>query len=209
MTALEKAQNLLLGAEACWQSQSFEGCALCCYAAMFWAAIAASEHFGIKQKEWTHGSLQNRFGLEGMKRRQVFPRRLGDYFKDAHELRKVAHYELCEISQKEAERMLWHAKEFARSIKRGDTAMSRTKVRNWRNLLEKRVTELIGLAKELCPEAEVVVTSPIGDEDAAIEVLVPSEKYDELRQALIQKSVDINWEDGFFISTVVHEKSER
>jgi uncharacterized protein (UPF0332 family) len=40
MTALEKAQNLLVGAEACWQIQSFEGCALCCYAAMFWAAIA-------------------------------------------------------------------------------------------------------------------------------------------------------------------------
>jgi hypothetical protein len=30
-----------------------------------------------------------------------------------------------------------------------------------------------------------------------------------VRQALIQKSVDINWEDGFFISTVVYEKSER
>jgi hypothetical protein len=87
--------------------------------------------------------------------------------------------------------------------------MSRAKVRNWRNLLEKRVTELVELAKELCPEAKVVVTSPIGDEDAAIEVFVPSEKYDEVRQALIQKSVDINWEDGFFISTVVYEKSER
>ncbi|MFA0784288.1 hypothetical protein [Fervidibacter sacchari] len=86
--------------------------------------------------------------------------------------------------------------------------MSRTKVRNWKNLLEKRVTELIALAKELCPEAEVVVASPIGDEDAAIEVFVPSEKYDEVRHALIRKSVDINWEDGFFISTMVHEKSD-
>jgi len=65
--------------------------------------------------------------------------------------------------------------------------MSRTKVRNWKNLLEKRVTELIALAKELCPEAEVVVASPIGDEDAAIEVFVPSEKYDEVRHALIRK----------------------
>jgi uncharacterized protein (UPF0332 family) len=117
MTALEKAQNLLVGAEACWQIQSFEGCALCCYAAMFWAAIAALEHFGIKQKEWTHGGLQNRFGLECIKRRQAFPRRLGDYLKDAYELRKVAHYELREISPKEAERMLRHAKEFVQSIK--------------------------------------------------------------------------------------------
>ncbi|MFA0732752.1 MAG: hypothetical protein LKKZDAJK_000100 [Candidatus Fervidibacter sp.] len=61
MTALEKAQNLLAGAEACWQGQSMEGCALCCYAAL--------EHFGIKQTEWSHGGLRNRFGLEPIKRR--------------------------------------------------------------------------------------------------------------------------------------------
>jgi uncharacterized protein (UPF0332 family) len=79
MTALEKAQNLLTGAEACWQGQSMEGCALCCYAAMFWAAIAILEHFGIKQTEWSHGGLRNRFGLELIKRCRVLSERFGEY----------------------------------------------------------------------------------------------------------------------------------
>jgi len=117
MTALEKAQNLLVGAEACWQSQSFEGCALCCYAAMFWTAIAALEHFGIRQKEWTHGGLQNRFGLECIKKRKVFPERFGDYLTRGYRLRTRAHYELEEVSHKEAERLLRHAKEFVQAVK--------------------------------------------------------------------------------------------
>jgi uncharacterized protein (UPF0332 family) len=117
MTALEKAQNLLVGAEACWQIQSFESCALCCYAAMFWAAIAALEHFGIRQEEWTHVGLQNRFGLECIKKRKAFPERFGDYLTRGYRLRTRAHYELEEVSYKEAERLLRHAREFVQAVK--------------------------------------------------------------------------------------------
>jgi uncharacterized protein (UPF0332 family) len=117
MTALEKAQNLLAGAEACWQGQSMEGCALCCYAAMFWAAIAILEHFGIKQTEWSHGGLQNRFGLEIIKRRKIFPERFGDYLKRGYRLRCQAHYERYELSRKEAERLLRQAGEFVQAVK--------------------------------------------------------------------------------------------
>jgi len=117
VTALEKARNLLSGAEACWQGESLEGCALCCYAAMFWAAIAALEHFGIRQIEWTHGGLQNRFGLECIKKRKIFPERFGDYLTRGYRLRTRAHYEREEVSRKEAERLLWHAREFVQAVK--------------------------------------------------------------------------------------------
>ncbi|MEM1544718.1 MAG: HEPN domain-containing protein [Candidatus Bathyarchaeia archaeon] len=117
MTALEKAQNLLVGAEACWQSNSLEGCALCCYAAMFWATIAALEHFGIRQTQWTHGGLQNRFGLECIKKCKAFPERFGDYLIRGYRLRARAHYERDEVSQKEAERLLRHAKEVGQTVK--------------------------------------------------------------------------------------------
>ncbi len=117
MTALEKASQLLTGAEARWQNQSLEGCALCCYAAMFWAAIAALEHFGIRQAEWSHGGLQNRFGLECIKKRKVFPKPFGDYLTRSYRLRCRAHYERDEVSRKEAERLLQQAREFVHAVK--------------------------------------------------------------------------------------------
>jgi uncharacterized protein (UPF0332 family) len=116
MTALEKAQNLLAGAEACWQGQSMEGCALCCYAAMFWAAIAILEHFGIKQTEWSHGGLRNRFGLELIKRRRVLSERFGEYLGFAYRLRDKAHYGREELSRRDVEKLLAYTRQFVQAI---------------------------------------------------------------------------------------------
>jgi uncharacterized protein (UPF0332 family) len=116
MTALEKAQNLLAGAEACWQGQSMEGCALCCYAAMFWAAIAILEHFGIKQMEWSHGGLRNRFGLELIKRRRVLSERFGEYLGFAYRLRDKAHYGREELSRRDVEKLLAYTRQFVQAV---------------------------------------------------------------------------------------------
>ncbi len=116
MTALEKAQNLLAGAEACWQGQSMEGCALCCYAAMFWAAIAILEHFGIKQTEWSHGRLRNRFGLELIKRRRVLSERFGEYLGFAYRLRDKAHYGREELSRRDVEKLLAYTRQFVQAV---------------------------------------------------------------------------------------------
>ncbi len=116
MTALEKAQNLLVGAEACWQSNSLEGCALCCYAAMFWAAIAALEHFGIRQTEWTHGGLRNRFGFEVIKRQHALPERFGEYLGFAYRLRDKAHYGSEPLARRDVEKLLAYTRQFVQAV---------------------------------------------------------------------------------------------
>ncbi len=85
--------------------------------------------------------------------------------------------------------------------------MNRTKLRKHRSLLERRITELVMLAKELCPEAEVIVRPPFeADEDAVIEVRVPPEKYELVDEALLKRETQILYEDGLFIVTLVYEK---
>lgn len=116
MTTLERAKEHLRGAEACLQADSLAGCALCCYAALFWAAVAALEHIGVKQSEWSHGGLQQGFGLELIKRRHLVPSQFAEYMKRAYRLRTTAHYELQDVSRKEMERVLRHTREFVRNI---------------------------------------------------------------------------------------------
>ena len=112
LTPLERAKEYLRGAEACWSGDSLAGCALCCYAALFWAAIAVLAHIGVKQSEWSHGGLHQRFSLELIKKRHLVPGKFGGYMGHAYDLRTQAHYELQEIGRKEMERILRHTREF-------------------------------------------------------------------------------------------------
>jgi uncharacterized protein (UPF0332 family) len=116
LTPLERAREHLRGAEACWQVTSLEGCALCCYATLFWAAIAALAHIGVKQPEWSHGGLQQRFSLELIKKRHLVAGQFGTYIARAYDLRTKAHYELQEIGRKETERILRRTREFVQKI---------------------------------------------------------------------------------------------
>jgi len=85
--------------------------------------------------------------------------------------------------------------------------MRKAKTKKHRSLLERRITELVSLAKELCPEAEVTVRPPFeADEDAVIEVRVPPEKYELVDEALLKRETQILYEDGLFIVTLVYEK---
>lgn len=107
---LERAKQFLKSAEACWQAEGLVGCALCCYSAMFWAAIAALMHVGVPaKKKWRHDDVKRLFGLEIIKKRHWVAERYGEWLKDAYELRNDAHYELQELSRKEVERMFRHS----------------------------------------------------------------------------------------------------
>ena len=61
---LERAKEYLAGAELAEENGLFNACALCCYAAMFWAAIAALAREGFKRDEWNHGGLRETFSIE-------------------------------------------------------------------------------------------------------------------------------------------------
>lgn len=84
--------------------------------------------------------------------------------------------------------------------------MRKTNTRQWKNMLERRINELVSLTKDVCPEAEVTLLHPFEDEDAIIEVFVPSEKYDGVEATLTRRETEILLDDGFFIVTLIHEK---
>ncbi|MFN3420770.1 MAG: HEPN domain-containing protein [Armatimonadota bacterium] len=103
-------------AKVCWGNGKSAGYAVCCYAAMFWAAVAALMHVGISKRKWRHDDVRRFFGLEIVKRRHLVPERFGEWLKDAYELRNDAHYEVRELSRKEVERAVRHAQEFVTTI---------------------------------------------------------------------------------------------
>ena len=81
-------------------------------------------------------------------------------------------------------------------------------------LLEKYVTEISLLAKELCPEAVVeVLFTRYEDEDAHIVVFVPAGvsemDMDTLGEALTNRSVEILLDTGLLILAGVYEASQR
>lgn len=65
---LERAREFLGAAEGALEDGRLNACALCCYAALFWAAIAALEPQGFKREEWSHGALKVTFTNELIKR---------------------------------------------------------------------------------------------------------------------------------------------
>ncbi|MCX7967355.1 MAG: hypothetical protein N3B10_02570 [Armatimonadetes bacterium] len=71
--ALSRATDFLESAEVCWSNGKLVGCALCCYAAMFWAAIAALMHVGVRKEKWAHGDLQQQFGLYLIRKYHMLP----------------------------------------------------------------------------------------------------------------------------------------
>jgi len=73
-------------------------------------------------------------------------------------------------------------------------------------MLNRRINELIEVAKHIEPETEIIIHEPFEDEDAVVEFLVPPEKFDDVYESVTHKSTQIWWEDGFDIVVWVHEK---
>ena len=60
---VEREKEFLKAAEMVLNADCHHAAALCAYAAMFWAAIAALEKVGICQERWSHGGLRMLFAM--------------------------------------------------------------------------------------------------------------------------------------------------
>ncbi len=82
----------------------------------------------------------------------------------------------------------------------------RSRQRQWMKMLNRRIDELIELARQFDPEVEVRRLEPFEEEDAVLELRVAPEKSDEVYDAMLDRTTQIWWEDGFDIIVWVHEK---
>jgi thiazole synthase ThiGH ThiG subunit len=77
------------------------------------------------------------------------------------------------------------------------------------NRVEKFITELVSMAKELSPEAEITIsTTSIEGEDAKIKVIVPSERFDKVEDALTLRAYEILLDEGYQILVHVYDRDE-
>lgn len=114
---LARAEEFLQCAEHAAQSNLFNACAICCYAALFWAARAALAYEGLDRPTWGHSELRSKFTEEFIKNRKRFPANFGTWLSDAFVLRNAAQYGLISPQTKRVRRMLNHAKEVVQKVK--------------------------------------------------------------------------------------------
>jgi uncharacterized protein (UPF0332 family) len=115
--AMERAQEFLKVAEMALKADCYQAAALCVYAALYWAAIAALSQVGVQRSRWSHGGLRDAFRNELVRQRRKCPESFVSWLEDAYELRVRAHYELVGASVKRVRRLVNHAAEFVKSIK--------------------------------------------------------------------------------------------
>ncbi len=117
---LEKAQEALRAAQLCFGERLYNSTANRAYYAMFQAAIAALEQFGVRPKgeHWSHENLQAEFAAELIHRRKSYPRHLARYLPNAMRLRHQADYRAVSVSKAQAERVLRLATEFVQVVER-------------------------------------------------------------------------------------------
>lgn len=71
------------------------------------------------------------------------------------------------------------------------------------------IAELTSLAKHLCPEAEVrISTASLEGEDANMDILVPPEAYDKANEVLVHRSWEILVDEGYDIVVGVYDREE-
>ncbi|MBM3236675.1 hypothetical protein FJZ31_10320 [Candidatus Poribacteria bacterium] len=77
------------------------------------------------------------------------------------------------------------------------------------NRVEKFIAELVSLAKDISPEAEIEISSvSIEGEDATIQVVTPDGKADEVHEALLHRRYDIFMDEGYDIIVMVYDREE-
>mgnify|MGYP001774237160 CR=1 FL=1 len=76
--------------------------------------------------------------------------------------------------------------------------------------MKQLIDELIGLAKSLCPETEVVEVKIPGYEelDAMVEIVVPDEKEDEVHDAVLHREHEIFMDEGYDIGVHIVSRSD-
>jgi len=75
--------------------------------------------------------------------------------------------------------------------------------------VDKFITELQSLAQDLCPGAEVrISTFSLEGEDARMKVIVPPDKYEEVDEALTHRAYEILLDEGYQIVVGVYDREE-
>jgi hypothetical protein len=73
------------------------------------------------------------------------------------------------------------------------------------NRLEKFIAEICSLAKDICLDAEITVsTNSIEGEDARIKIIVPDDKADDVDETVSARSYEIFIDEGYDILTSVY-----
>jgi len=112
-----KAEEALKAAELCFENGLFDSCTSRSYYAMFWAAIAVLENVGYPSQKWSHPGLWNIFGREIVKKRKLYPSKMGGYLGDGYDLRRRADYGKQHVGKRKASRILRWAKDFVQRAK--------------------------------------------------------------------------------------------
>lgn len=74
---------------------------------------------------------------------------------------------------------------------------------------ERLIWELVSLAKDLCPEAEVMVLPTFLDDFVAeVQVIVPDDTPDEVYDALSEKDYQLDMEHDCNILLIITERSQ-
>lgn len=74
--------------------------------------------------------------------------------------------------------------------------------------LERDILELISLAKDLCPDAEIKVKVPGYEEfDAWLTIIMPDECFDKAEAALTRKCNELEDRDHYLIGLNIVERS--
>ena len=113
---LERAKEFLQCAEYAAHNSFFNVCAICSYAAMFWAARAALAREGFTQQRWEHLELQSKFSEQAVEKRRRYPPNFGTWLTDAYRLRNLAQYHFDNPEVKRIRRTVNHAKEFIHRV---------------------------------------------------------------------------------------------
>jgi thiazole synthase ThiGH ThiG subunit len=77
------------------------------------------------------------------------------------------------------------------------------------NRVENFIIELVSMAKDLCPEAEIrISTTSIEGEDAKIKVIVPPESFDKVEEPITLRAYEILLDEGYQILVHVYDRDE-
>jgi uncharacterized protein (UPF0332 family) len=114
---LTKAEQFLKAARILLAAEMSDICAIACYYAVFWAAIAMLHYVGVRQHRWRHGELKERFRMECVKRHKLCPEEFGRWIGELYGLRNDAMYEPEFISTKVAVRAVRKAEQFVQHAK--------------------------------------------------------------------------------------------
>lgn len=113
-----KAEESMSGAESEFVNGRYNNTANRCYYACFQAAIATLAREGIQPRggQWSHAFVQAQFVGQLINRRRLYPPTLRDVLLRNQELRRVADYDIIQVTRREAVTALQRTRTFLAAI---------------------------------------------------------------------------------------------